>query len=387
MNNIFDWGFYIFLYDDLEYIKTENDAYEHYNTFGIKENRICDSDYYNSFDWEFYILLNPDLIDIKDKKKAFLHYINNGIKEKRIYDLKYKDIYNNFNFELYISLYDDIKNITSKDEAFKHYIYHGLIENRIYSNDPFSTFDWKYYIKVYPHLNIMNKEDAYKHWVSLKNKENNTSLINNIRYETYITFIIPTIGRITLLDTLQSLLNLNCNNWKAIIVYDGIKQNISIDDERIKIYEIKKCGKAGNVRNYGLTKVENSEWVAFVDDDDLLSEDYIDKLKLEKRLNDDIDVCIFRMIDQYNKILPSHNDNTIYKSRVGISFAVKYEIAKNIFFKDELCEDYLYLKELEFKKNKIVISCYVCYFVRCKIKNIERLSRILINYNSAPCIP
>lgn len=377
MNNTFDWEFYIFLYDDLQYIKTESDAYEHYNLYGIKENRICDKESYNKFDWQFYILLNPDLKDIKDKKTAFLHYINNGIREKRIYDLKYKDIYNVFNWELYISIYDDIKDIDSKDDAFRHYIYHGMLENRIYSNDSFSNFDWKYYCIVNNNLHLKNKREAYKHWTSLKNKKNS---MNDVRYETYITFIIPSIGRITLIDTIQSLLDLNCNNWKAIIIYDGVPQNIKVDDERVEIYEIEKSGHAGYVRNYGITKVKNSEWIGFVDDDDVLSEDYIDKLKLEQRLND-IDVCIFRMIDKYNNILPSQNDNSIYKSRVGISFSVKYNIAKDILFRGEQCEDYFYLKELEFKKNRIVISCYVCYFIKCARKNIERLDRVLINYN------
>ena len=41
-----------------------------------------------------------------------------------------------------------------------------------------------------------------------------------------ITFIIPTIGRNTLTRTVISLLQQTNKNWKAIIIFDGIKSNI-----------------------------------------------------------------------------------------------------------------------------------------------------------------
>ena len=37
-----------------------------------------------------------------------------------------------------------------------------------------------------------------------------------------ITFIIPTIGRLSLNDTINSLINLENKNWKALIIFDGI---------------------------------------------------------------------------------------------------------------------------------------------------------------------
>ena len=77
-----------------------------------------------------------------------------------------------------------------------------------------------------------------------------------------VTFIIPTIGRNTLRNSIKSLLNQTETNWKAIIIFDGIKCNIKNNDERIKIIEIDKmgCGKnnAGNVRNHGMSLVEKS---------------------------------------------------------------------------------------------------------------------------------
>lgn len=71
-----------------------------------------------------------------------------------------------------------------------------------------------------------------------------------------ITFIIPTIGRISLNNSINSLLNQTVKKWNAIIIFDGIKCNIENNDSRIQIIEIEKKGininSAGNVRNYGM---------------------------------------------------------------------------------------------------------------------------------------
>lgn len=45
-----------------------------------------------------------------------------------------------------------------------------------------------------------------------------------------ITFIIPTIGRETLGLSISSLLKQDTQNWKAIIVFDGIEPNIKCID-------------------------------------------------------------------------------------------------------------------------------------------------------------
>ena len=86
-----------------------------------------------------------------------------------------------------------------------------------------------------------------------------------------ITFIIPTIGRSTLQNTLDCLINQSNPNWKAIVIFDGISSTIQNTDPRICIIESPKLGEgtnsAGLVRNYGITFAD-TEWVAFVDDDD-----------------------------------------------------------------------------------------------------------------------
>ena len=186
--------------------------------------------------------------------------------------------------------------------------------------------------------------------------------MNNI----FITFIIPTIGRDSLKNSVQSLLNQTDNNWNAIIIFDGIKNNLLLTDIRIKIIEINKIGiqnNAGLVRNIGIKNVENSEWIGFLDDDDYISNDYITNLKNEISLNI-FDICIFRMAYNNKLVLPTKNDKNIIRNKVGISFAVKKYITITNLFINNPFEDFLYLKQLQNQKYKIIISSYISYFVR-----------------------
>jgi len=198
--------------------------------------------------------------------------------------------------------------------------------------------------------------------------------INN----SFITFIIPTIGRITLLDAINSLIEQDDPNWKAIIIFDGIEKNIEINDDRIIIVEIDKQNNAGLVRNIGFQYVKDSEWIGFLDDDDYLSNNYISRLKEEININNTIEVCIFRMSYPNKFILPMATDRNIIRNRVGISFAIKKYISESIFFKDSYYEDFYYLKELQMKKYKILISSYVCYFIRSKPYDCNIFPKIYI---------
>jgi hypothetical protein len=217
--------------------------------------------------------------------------------------------------------------------------------------------------------------------MNIKNEENKENEENS-----FITFIIPTIGRTTLLNSIKSLINQDDNNWKAIIIFDGIKNNFTIDDKRITVIEIEKKGNlekknsAGDVRNIGFNYVKNSEWIGFLDDDDYLSKNYISRLKEEIKLNNNMEVCIFRMGYENKFILPRINDRNIIRSKVGISFVIKKYITENILFSNNPFEDYIFLKTLQNKRYKIIISSYVCYFVRTKPYDCNIFPKILINF-------
>ena len=209
--------------------------------------------------------------------------------------------------------------------------------------------------------------------------------------KTFITFIIPTIGRETLKNAIKSLIELKNPNWKALIIFDRIKKNIDtnyLNDERIIIYEstVENTNNfAGTIRNIGLEycKKINSEWIGFLDDDDYLSYDYICKLKEEININKNMEVCIFRMGYENGAILPFKSDKNIIRNKVGISFCFKKIIIENDFeikFKDIPYEDFILLKELQAKKYKIVISSYVTYFVRTLPYEYIFFPKVLLNF-------
>jgi len=202
-----------------------------------------------------------------------------------------------------------------------------------------------------------------------------------------ITFIIPTIGRNTLINSINSLLNQTITLWKAIIIFDGIPSNFKISDKRITIIQSEKLGEninsAGNVRNYGI-RFAKTKWIAFLDDDDEIANDYIDIFYRELKILPDLDVLIFRM-KQENRIIPNLKIDNFYICDVGISFVMKKSIYdKGLKFIPNSAEDFLYLDQIRNKKYKIVISPYIKYFVKGNIDFFlkEKGNRVLINYNN-----
>ena len=180
-----------------------------------------------------------------------------------------------------------------------------------------------------------------------------------------ITFIIPTIGRDTLGRTVQSIKNQTRTNWKAIIIFDGIKPNINEKDERIKIIQIEKKGRlnyAGRVRNSGI-EIVDTEWVAFVDDDDTLTKNYLEVF--ENEINDSLDVLIFRML-KGTQVLPPYEHTDFVKNFVGISFSAKTKLFKNenIWFEESSTEDYDILDKFRSNNKNIKITNEITYIVR-----------------------
>ena len=243
---------------------------------------------------------------------------------------------------------------------------------------------------------------------------------------TKITFIIPTIGRLTLEKTIECLLNQTCCEWKAIVIFDGIDPTISSSayDSRIQIIKKPKTHKAvcygGDVRNYGI-QFATTEWVAFVDDDDGIKPTYVETF-LSEIASYDNDLIIFRMVEirttshhlsemisivkihpdiklpehlrdykgeddpiiQLNIIhtFPNTNTDNFYKSDVGISFAAKKQIFDtDIQFDTSDHEDFDFLYKVREAKYKIMISPFTLYYVRMYEYTIENeCNRVFVNH-------
>jgi len=198
-----------------------------------------------------------------------------------------------------------------------------------------------------------------------------------------ITFIIPTIGRPTLFVTLKSLLEQTDERWRAIIVFDGIPssrvfsgEELENLDKRIQVLEIEKLGvhinSAGLVRNAGI-RMCLTEWLAFVDDDDIISSRYVETFYQEIADYPSTDVVLFRMYVEKPSylnpdcfILPELNTADFYWRKTGISFALRTSIFldRGIWFEPSEEEDYLFLDGLRKRGFIIMISPYIRYFVR-----------------------
>jgi glycosyltransferase involved in cell wall biosynthesis len=196
-----------------------------------------------------------------------------------------------------------------------------------------------------------------------------------------ITFIVPTINRNSLNTAINSLLSQTNPNWNAIIVFDGIPA-LNYNDDRISCISIPKCGKsnhAGLVRNEAI-KLVKTDWIGFLDDDDTIDKEYVNKFFEEININADAECIIFRMHTKFDrdKILPAPHHNDFYKNKVGISFCFNKRL--NLLFEPSTTEDFYLLDKIRELNHKMIISPYVTYFVRSSPVSTDIYNRVKINY-------
>lgn len=190
----------------------------------------------------------------------------------------------------------------------------------------------------------------------------------------YVSFITPTLGRQSLKRMIQSLLNLKDWNWRSYIIFDGIDPinitglNPDIDylkDNNFIVSKVDKLGHAGLVRNTVLNKID-TEWIAFVDDDDSLKESYINSLRYYQSNNSDKDIIIFSYYDDINRNLqPPKHINYIKECNIGISFAIKTKFVQEnkIAFTPFGVEDFRFLNDAVNKGAEYIITHDVQYNV------------------------
>lgn len=127
----------------------------------------------------------------------------------------------------------------------------------------------------------------------------------------HITYIIPTLNRESLTGSIKSILN---------------------QDPFAKII-IKQGNSAGINRNAGLLSevlhswigFDSSNWIVFLDDDDILREGYL------RELEDDYDIVVLKML-QNGTVIPRNNQ--LVAGNVGINFAIRTEYLRDIVVKD-----------------------------------------------------
>ena len=122
------------------------------------------------------------------------------------------------------------------------------------------------------------------------------------------------------------------------------------------------CINCNDVRNYALQFVKSS-WIAFLDDDDTISNDYVEYFFKQKNIFN-FDLFIYRMINQDLKIFPSLLSKDLIPCDVGISFIAKKDILNKIKFENSHCEDYDFLNLVKKNNYLILISNTIKYFVK-----------------------
>lgn len=184
--------------------------------------------------------------------------------------------------------------------------------------------------------------------------------------ENKITFIIPSLNRLTLVRTIDSLLKQTNPNWECIIVYDGVDGH-QFSDDRVKTIKAEKLGligprngQSGLVRNIGIKECK-TEWIGFLDDDDSLDPNYVQTL-FEKYT--DFDFVVWRMLYKNGMILPPVNSNDLVFAKVGISFCYKNKFENLLFESNRDGEDFDFLMKLKSLSDNYVVTPEVFYKVR-----------------------
>jgi glycosyltransferase involved in cell wall biosynthesis len=178
------------------------------------------------------------------------------------------------------------------------------------------------------------------------------------------------VGRSTLGRTLASLQAQENPRWRAVVIFDGVSPlcpENALGDSRIVFTWTPKIGSwnhGARVRNVAFEKgLIWGDWVAFVDDDDTVTPDYINRLLLESSRDESLEVVIFRML-KGKRIIPKPGINKIVRNDVGISFAVRISVLEVFRFNPSDTEDFAFLREMEDAGLKMKISEYVTYNVR-----------------------
>jgi hypothetical protein len=334
-----------------------------------------------NFDWLTYKFLNPDLeqAGLKTQKEIIKHFKECGIVEKRKYNIY--QVYPDFNYTIYRDNYNDLKHLTRPDLE-RHWIEFGKNENRTYkklNNTSEIKLDNKKDTKVdnKKDTKVDNKKDTkvdIKKDTKLDIKKD-TKVSNNKDIKInkkIITFIIPTIGRNTLKKAITSVKNQTQDNWKCIIIFDGVDipkdiTNYVSTDNRFTLLKIDKVGvsnHAARVRNEGLKLVKDG-WVGFLDDDDAISPYYVERMNDHIKTMPNISCIIFRMMYTDNNVLPREEFIIFREGYLGISFCYDAQLLKKgFYFKPGKCEDFVLLNYIRKFKYKIYVSKLIGYFVR-----------------------
>lgn len=128
-------------------------------------------------------------------------------------------------------------------------------------------------------------------------------------YKSNVSIVMPVYNEEAVLQrAISSIIDQKYINWELIIVDDGSKdksleiaKEFEKKDKRIKVLHQENRG-VSEARNYGLT-MASGEWIWFVDSDDQVSEDFLEKV-FSKPISSKIDL----IVGNFDKVSGDSND-------------------------------------------------------------------------------
>lgn len=155
-------------------------------------------------------------------------------------------------------------------------------------------------------------------------------------------------------ETIKSVLNQNYKNWKLFVIDDSsnFESKKKLEKykrfKKIKIFWLKKNKGTAHCRNLGIKK-SNSNYIAFLDSDDIWHKNKLDnQIKFMKKNNYHFTYTYYKTIGLKNKNINtplkfSFKDFIKDTSIATSSMVVKREILKGIKFENtKICEDYFF---------------------------------------------
>lgn len=217
----------------------------------------------------------------------------------------------------------------------------------------------------------------------------------------YVTFVIPTVQRPSLYKALTSIQLQTSFKHVAIVIINDSNQPFkkTLIPEHLKhvfILDHESKGWPSPARNFGLKFIQqqfNTQWIAFLDDDDYLHPKYIQWLEDAEKFHQP-DVVIFRATGEIQHIpakayIPNKHLRYLSLGNVTIAFAIQFKVLQ--FFNENIqvkrgntgnlliAEDFHYLQDCYKKGLKLIISPHIAYGVRKPVDSS-------INQDEAPYV-
>ena len=186
----------------------------------------------------------------------------------------------------------------------------------------------------------------------------------------------------------ESILNQSYSNLEIILVDDGyqdkygqICEEYTSKDNRIKVIH-KENGGLSDARNYGLNN-STGDYVCFVDSDDFVASDYVEKL-LDACIknNSDISACNFYYINEDGKKwVRKEKKGKIYTSEEAIKDIFSPSQDTEVMTWNKLYKKNLFIENhIEFPKGKIHEDNFTTYKLYDKANKITLISDKLYYY-------